>query len=77
MREYNHKDILGNDIKLGDVCVYPAHNTMKIGSITKLNPKMIDVVEIGKSYWTRRYPTDVYLITNDPKLSLHILKKSK
>ena len=77
MREYTHADILGNAIQVGEVCVYPAYNELKIGTITKLNPKMIDVVGIGKSYHTRRYPHDVYLISNDSKLSMYLLKNSK
>jgi hypothetical protein len=77
MREYKHADILGNDIKVGDACAYPTHNELKIGIVAKLNPKMIDVVGIGKSYFTRRYPHDVYLISNDPKLSMYLLKNSK
>lgn len=76
MREYNHKDILGNDIKVGDACAFPAHNELKIGTISKLNPKMIDVIQVGKSYWTRRYPHDVYIV-NDSKLSIYLLKNSK
>lgn len=76
MREYKHKDILGNDIKVGDACAFPAQNELKIGTVRKCNPKMLDVVQVGKSYWTRRYPHDVYVL-NDPKLSLYILQKSK
>ena len=75
MPDYQHKDILGNDIKVGDSCVYPVHNILKIGFVSKLNPKMLDI-KTGKGYFTRKYPHDVYVI-NDPKLSVYLLKNSK
>jgi hypothetical protein len=71
-----HKDILGNTIKVGDTVVYPAHNSLKIASVAKLNPKMINVVAVGKSYPDRKYPHDM-LVVNDPKISMYLLKNSK
>jgi hypothetical protein len=71
-----HKDILGNEIKLGDTVVYPSHNALKIAFVKKINPKMINVIGVGRSWVDRKYPTDL-LVVNDPKITLYLLKNSK
>lgn len=71
-----HKDILGNAIKVGDTVVYPYHNNLKIASVVKLNPIMINVVAIGKKSPDRKYPTDL-LVVDDPKITLYLLKNNK
>lgn len=71
-----HKDILGNKISIGDIVAYPAHNSMKIGTVNKLNPKMINVTAVGKKYVDRKYPTEL-LVINDPKISFYVLKNAK
>jgi len=79
MTEVVHKDILGNMLKLGDSVVYPDHNRMKIGTVKKLTPKMVNVKEIGR-HWSenpdRKYPQEL-LVVDDPKLTMYILKNSK
>jgi hypothetical protein len=74
--EILHKDILGNPIKLNDVVVYPAHNNLKIATVEKINPKMINVVAIGRRVPDRKYPTDL-LVVDDPKITMYILKHTK
>ncbi len=71
-----HKDILGNVINEGDGVVYPHHNSLKIGTVQKNNPKMIMVRPIGKTYTDRKYPQEL-LVVDDPKISMYILKHSK
>ena len=71
-----HKDILGTTIQVGDVVAYPDHNSMRIGSITKLNPKMVNVKAVQKSYNDRKYPHEL-LVVNDPKITMYMLKNAK
>lgn len=71
-----HKDILGNTIKVDNTVVYPSHNSLRIASVVKLNPKMVNVVAIGKKYPDRKYPTDL-LVVDDPKITLYMLKYNK
>lgn len=71
-----HKDILGNEIKLGDTVVYPSHNSLKIAVVKKINPKMINVVAVGRSWPDRKYSSDL-LVVNDPKITLYLLKNNK
>lgn len=74
--EIIHKDILGNTIKIDDVVVYPSHNSLKIAIVKKINPKMINVVAVGRKYPDRKYPSDL-LVVDDPKITLYLLTHGK
>lgn len=71
-----HKDILGNTIKVDDTVVYPNHNSLQIATVKKLNPKMINVVAIGRKAPDRKYPSDL-LVVDDPKITMYMLKYDK
>lgn len=71
-----HKDILGNTIKVDDTVVYPNHNRLQIATVKKLNPKMINVVAIGRKSPDRKYPSDL-LVVDDPKITMYMLKYDK
>jgi hypothetical protein len=71
-----HKDILGNVIKVGDTVVYPQRNALCVASVAKLNPKMVNVVAVGYSYPDRKYPSDI-LVVDDPKITMYMLKHTK
>lgn len=75
-QEIVHKDILGNVIKVGDSVVYPNHNALKIATVKKLNPKMVNVVGVGRSWVDRKYPSDL-LVVDDPKITMYLMKNSK
>jgi hypothetical protein len=74
--EIIHKDILGNSINVGDTVVYPDHSRLKIAVVKKVNPKMINVVAVGRSWPDRKYPSDL-LVVDDPKITLYMLKHNK
>jgi len=60
-----HKDKLGRDLKIGDVVAFPTHNSLEIGQITKLNPKMINLDKVPASKWGghySKYPRETVLI---------------
>lgn len=76
MTEYIHKDILGNSINIGDTVVYPSHNNLKIATVKKLNPKMINVIAVGRTRLDRKYPSDL-LVVDDPKITLYMLRHNK
>lgn len=75
-KEISHKDILGNIIELNDTVVYPYHNSLRIATVVKLNPKMINVVAVGRSYPDRKYSSDL-LVVDDPKITMYMLKHNK
>ena len=74
--EILHKDILGNVIKIGDTVVFPSRNELHIAIVKKLNPKMVNVVAVGRYWPDRKYPTDL-LVVDDPKITLYMMKNSK
>lgn len=76
MTEITHKDILGNTIKVDDTVVYPSHNSLKIATVKKINPKMINVVAVGRRNLDRKYPSDL-LVVDDPKITLYMLTHNK
>jgi len=75
MNDVIRKDILGTAIKVGDIVAYPDHNNMRIEP-TKINPKMINVVAIGRRVPDRKYPTDL-LVVDDPKIAMYLLQHTK
>lgn len=55
-----HKDKLGRTISVGDFVAYPQSNSLYVGKITKLNPKMVKVLTLPKAkYDHNKYPDDV------------------
>lgn len=73
-----HRDPLGQILSVGDCVAYPTFNKLAIGKIKKLNPKMIEVVKIGKkSNWRdsgiRKYPSDVVKLQG-PEVTMYLLK---
>ena len=71
-----HKDILGNEIKMGVTVVYPSRNNLKIAVVKKINPKMVNVVAVGNSRPDRIYPIDL-LVIDDPKVTFYMMKHTK
>ena len=71
-----HRDKLGRLLKAGDCVAYPSSNSLIIGTIKKLNPKMVSVACIGKYRWTqKKYPADLVLL-EDPEVTMYLLKES-
>lgn len=71
----NHKDILGQPLGIGDAVVFPSSNTMYVGLITKLNPKMVKVKRVGTKYtWEQnKYPTDLAKVSGS-EVTMYLLK---
>jgi hypothetical protein len=73
-----HKDKLGRNLKIGDCVAYPSTNSLEIGTIKKVTPKMTVVVKVGKkSGWgssgSRKYPSDLILVEG-PEVTMYLLK---
>ena len=55
-----HKDKLGRELAVGDAVCYPANNTLYIGTVIKLNNKMVKVQKVGsRGYDHNKYPADI------------------
>lgn len=72
-----HKDRLGLAIRLGDVVAYPHNNTLHVGIVIKMNPKMIKVKHVVKKSRfeppeLNRYPRDC-VILRGPEVTMFLL----
>ena len=56
-----HRDKLGQGLSVGDPVCFPNSNTLYIGIVEKINPKMIKVKKVGGKYaWSaNKYPSDL------------------
>ena len=73
-----HRDIFGQELLVDDCVVYPQSNSMRIGKIAKLNPKMIGVKRIGNKGWgseKNKYPSDCVKL-DGPEVTMFIIKNA-
>ncbi len=72
-----HRDKLGRLLKVGDCVAYPSSNSLIIGTIKKINPKMIGVAQVGKKSRnpSNKYPSDLVLL-DGPEVTMFLLKAS-
>lgn len=75
-----HRDKLGRLLAVGDAVCYPASNSLELGTVKKLNPKMVKVYEAGRasSKWysgSNKYPNDLVKV-DGPEVSMYLLKMS-
>lgn len=72
-----HRDILGQPLAIGDCVVYPSSNAMYVGTIVKLNPKMIKVRRVGtRSNWEQnKYPDDLAKVSG-AEVTMYLLKNN-
>jgi hypothetical protein len=76
--EIIHKDKLGRLLKIGDCVVYPAHNSLEVGTVKKLNKKMVKVwrASAKPTKWytgSNKYPNDI-VIVDGPEVTMYLLK---
>ncbi len=72
-----HRDKLGRFLKVGDCVAYPLHNSLGIGTIKKLNHKMIGVAQVGSrsKSTNNKYPGDLVLL-DGPEVTMYLLRES-
>jgi hypothetical protein len=70
-----HKDKLGRVIVLGDFVAFPDRNSLEVGIVKKLNPKMIGVGRVKSRYTQNKYPQDIIKVEG-PEVSIYLLKNS-
>ena len=74
-----HRDKLNRLLKVGDCVAYPERNTLTIGTIKRITPKMTIVSELGKtpSWYARnghrKYPSDLVLLEG-PEVTMYLPK---
>lgn len=77
MSDEVRKDILGRDIKVGDFVAFPHSNSLYLGQISKINPKMLRVHPVkGRSKdGYLKYPHETVLV-DASYVTMYILKTS-
>ena len=74
--EIRHQDLFGQELEIDDCVVYPVSNTMHVGKIIKLNPKMVKVQRVGNKGWrseVNKYPTEVVKVQGT-EVKMYLLK---
>jgi hypothetical protein len=81
-KDFMHLDALNQELQVNDFVAYPSssglgRNTLKIGKIVAMTPKMVKVVHVNKRLYeariTTRYPGDCVKI-DEQLVTVYILK---
>ena len=70
-----HLDLFGQPLELGDCVVYPRSNSMYVGTVAKLNPKMVGVKGIERWGSCNKYPQELVKVSGS-EVTMYLLKKS-
>lgn len=73
-----HNDLFGQPLGVGDCVVYPRSNLMMVGTVVKLNPKMVGVKAVGGRSWgsANKYPQELVKV-NGAEVTMYLLKNQK
>jgi hypothetical protein len=71
-----HNDLFGQPLAVGDCVVYPRSNSMTVGTVAKLNPKMVGVKGVSNR-WTdcNKYPQELVKVSGS-EVTMYLLKNS-
>ena len=71
-----HKDLFGQPLELGDCVVYPRGNSMTVGTVAKINPKMVGVKGVGARWGDcNKYPAELVKV-DGAEVTMYLLKKT-
>lgn len=70
-----HSDLFGQSLEIGDCVVYPRSNSMRVGTVAKLNPKMVGVKGIQRWGDCNKYPGELVKVSG-AEVTMYLLKKS-
>jgi hypothetical protein len=73
----DHRDFFDRPLAVNDYVVYPSYNTMMVGTVTRLTPKMALVKSLGSGWRSesRKYPQELVQVAG-PEVTMYVLKKS-
>lgn len=74
--DIEHKDLFGQPLAVGDCVVYPRSNNMSVGTVAKLNPKMVGVKGIERWGDCNKYPQELVRVSG-AEVTMYLLKKKK
>lgn len=70
-----HLDLLGNPILVGACVTFPYHNSLRVGIVIKLTPKMVQIKRVGTKHELKysKYPEDLAVL-NSQDVTMYLLK---
>ena len=71
-----HNDIMDQPLELGDAVALPSSNSLVIGFVDRINPKMIGVKIVGWRKHINKYPRDLIKI-DQGMATLYLLKHTR
>ena len=74
--QIKHTDVFGQELLIDDCVVFPSHNSLIVGKVIKLNPKMVKVMRVGGKYaseWNK-YPVDLVKV-HGAEVTMYLLKQ--
>lgn len=68
-------DRLGREIHVDDCVAFPDNNSLNIGKVKKINPKMIGIEKLNSKYqgYYNKYPVDC-VIVDSQDVTMWLLK---
>jgi hypothetical protein len=71
-----HSDLFGQPLEPGDCVVYPRSNSMMVGIVAKLNPKMVGVKGAGTRWGDcNKYPQELVKVSGS-EVTMYLLRKA-
>ena len=71
-----HSDLFGQPLEIGNCVVYPRGNSMTVGTVAKLNPKMVGVKGVERWGSCNKYPQELVKVSG-AEVTMYLLKKSQ
>ena len=79
-KPFVHRDKLGKELAVDDCIAYPANNSLYLGVIKRLNPKMLSIKRIDTKRPSEgvlhKYSVDTIKIEKTAEVLMHLLKIS-
>lgn len=71
-----HLDLLGKPIEVGACVAFPYHNSLRVGIVLKLTPKMVQLKRAGtkRELTYSKYPKDLAVL-NSKDVTIYLLKQ--
>jgi hypothetical protein len=70
-----HRDRLGQLLIVGNFVAFPDRNSLEVGIIKKINPKMIGIRPIKSKRLYNKYPQDIVRLEGS-EVTVYLLKQS-
>lgn len=69
-----HNDFFGQPLELGDCVVYPRGNSMHVGTVSKINPKMVGIKGVARWGSCNKYSSELVKVSG-PEVTMYLLKR--